>query len=361
MQVNSSSPNSRAPRIYCILDGIRVDGVLHAEWTKGGSKAHSNFELTISVIGSQIYSQLLAIPRRPISGQIYVSIDRNAQPYLAFDGIVDQISADPLKKIMSIHGRDYSCLLIETAFQHSFLNQTASEIVGFIASRHGFGTESTPTTELVGEYRENDHMQMVLNAHSAVASEWALLSSLAQRESFELFFNDDVLVFAPLRDIDSATYSVDYADLIGLKIHNTLSVSGSAGAVVKSWNSWLGRQINSDGASNLAGSGLESTAANQLVGTEIVMMRPNLTEISAQALAQKLQEELTVSRTMAEISMPGDLLVRPHDTITVTDNETGLSTPYSVISVQRSYSAARGFLQRIKAADFTAANLLENP
>jgi len=348
MTDDSETTLIRSPRIRGVVNGDSVNSIMHAEVFVGGSHHSSRFELTVSTLGDLAESHRLAL----LNGRIEVSILMRALPdgedIVLFEGLADGIAIDPVNNVSRIHGRDYSSILINSAYQKSFSNQTASEIVNYIADRHGLSSNIETTSAMVGSYYHDGHNQVLLNTHSAISSEWDLLRYLAKAEGFELFFEGTVLVFASATSLPRNYVTLDKSNLLGIKFLRSFPLADTSNIIVKSWNSWQGQMFlhseeklynqNTIGASNL----------DNRSGAEVAIIKPNLTLQDAAQLAQRYLRTLDEQRLKVDVVMPGDLSLKPLDILSITGNGSNIDSDYIVKSIRRHYSSAAGFIQYVR-------------
>lgn len=272
---------------------------------------------------------------------------------MIFDGLADDIAVDPINGTARLIGRDYSSVLINSTYQSSFCNQTASEIANSIASRHGFISNITSTTTMVGSYQCDGYNQVLLNAHSQITSEWNLLKYLSRTEGFELFVDGTTLVFGPADALPRTTLSIGSADVIALTFHLVCPTSAQTILTAKSWNSWLGQAVTytDDRSFDPSAPGLPTLNADP--GTEIAMIRPNLTPQGAEQLVNQRLDALNEQATTVQITMPGELALMPGDLLAVASGNNVFDGNYIVKSVRRQFSSAGGFVQHVQGSAMT--------
>jgi phage protein D len=335
-----------APRVRALVNGTLVDTILHASITDNGSCKASHFELTAQASGDTSSDLWLNSLDERLTVTISIYSDWNDSSTTIFEGLADSMLFDPLRMIARIQGKDYSSILANSSFQDSFLNRTASEIARSIAGRHGFGSNISSTTALVGSYRSGNHNQMALNAYSHITSEWDLLIHLARSEGFELFVDGGTLVFAPAEALQHNYVAIDNSDVQDIRFSKNCQLSGQTTVVVKSWNSWTNRaslssqQQAADQVPSALGSGANSA-------TEFVLVKPNLAPADVERLAQSYSAALNKQTIGVEIAMPGEPFLRPGDVLTVGGSGTGFDMEYTIASVRRRFSSTAGYVQHV--------------
>jgi hypothetical protein len=344
----SHRSGTRTPRLYCVIGGTTIVGVIRADWSVGAGDQVGQFSIVFSAVDDPTGGAWLTGQTGPVSVQVYVSLDRNEAPVQVFDGLIDEISLDPIQRTIGVRGRDNSSLLSETAFRFSFLNQTASAIAEFIASRHGLSGNITPTSRLIGSYRTDNRSKLSLDRHSDVTSEWGLLSYLAGVERYELFFDSGVLVFAPLAALATNHVILPVEDLLDVRLEKLVWTSETVTAVAKTWNSWLAQGFSNIPVPDQNDQDTLNPGPMAATDWQVVITRPNLTGDEVSQIAARVQQTLPGSGFTVELNIPGELSLRPRDIVTVPGGWPGLDIPYRVTSIHRRFSGTAGFVQRVR-------------
>jgi hypothetical protein len=226
-----------APRIWAQINGVTVGTVMHANISNNGSGKSSRFEITVSIGGNVAGNRWLDLLSGKVAVAIYITSQWNDNDIIRFDGLADNIAVDTLNSTARIIGRDYSSLLISSAYQSAYCNQTASEIANCIAARHGLSSDVSQTSTMVGSYQYDGYNQVLLNAHSQITSEWDLLKYVAKIEGFQLFIDRTTLVFAPTEALSRNTILISADDVMALTFHRICPTSTQTTLTAKSWNS----------------------------------------------------------------------------------------------------------------------------
>ena len=216
-------------------------------------------------------------------------------------GEVDNLDFDAAAHTLSLTGRDFVAVLIESKTQETFQNKTASEIVQIIAARHNLiasvaptstvasqaypqeyvsvptqnpqaqkdaallealwvaqatgltssdGSPQSPsvaqTTALAGTFYQQDHTRITLGQFSRAQTEWDLLTYLAQHEGFDLWVQGRTIYFQPQQTQTKPDFTV--AVLTGadgmtvgnverLQLSRALTLAKDIQVDVRSWNS----------------------------------------------------------------------------------------------------------------------------
>ena len=273
-------------------------------------------------------------------------------------GRVNSVRLDPIQRIAEIEGRDYSAALIDSVISETFTNRTASEIATLLGQRHGLRPVVTPTSAVVGRYYQNEHDSVLLDSFCGRASEWDLLSYLAQRENFDLFVSGTALNFVPEVAAATAPGAIRADGLMKLHLERTLSLAGDVEVVVKTWNSRQhAADVQTARVTRSTSAGMSAAPAGE--PQRYVLVRPNLTSEEALHLAQTRLAELCAHGRSVDLLMPGELALTPRTLFALSGTATSFDQVYRIEMIDRSYSTTAGFVQRVRASslpDQTLAN-----
>jgi hypothetical protein len=244
-------------------------------------------------------------------------------------GQIDAVRIDVLTNLAVICGRDLTAVLIDTEILESFVNQTASQIAAQIAAEHGLVPNVTPTSALVGQYYQLDHARTALGLNARVTTEWDLLTALALAEGFLVSVAGNTLTFgAP--QVGTPVF-VTPGNVSALSFEMITALPGAA--TVKSWNCRSKSVVT-----GTQGTGLMTT-----------IIRPNLMQDQAQALARGHLQTLSQHQLIMQATMPGDATLAPGMTLVLAGTGMGLDQAYMVDAVTRRLGGKAGFVQDIRA------------
>ncbi|MBB3174990.1 hypothetical protein FHR90_002837 [Endobacter medicaginis] len=260
-------------------------------------------------------------------------------------GRVDRMRWDAAGGMLMCEGRDLGALLLDYRIPDGYLNRTSSEIAISVANACGLAAQVIPTTRMVGQFYQIEHRRLPLLTYSARATAWDLLSELALMEGCHVGLSADTLVFGPLAGAAgvSAMWSCSpggWTTLLGPPAEQILlsalpEIATDTAVRVRSWNS---RQRS-----------LVDTGAAGAMGAYDVM-RPNLADDDAQALAQALLDRIRPRSSSVQIVLPGELALSAGDTIGLTGTQTAWDGLYRLDEIERSISVAGGFRQYMTAS-----------
>lgn len=316
------------PRARVSIDGVPVPGLVELEVEAGGSFLAGRF-LAAFALGAAFgfdvgyYAGLT-------SQNVLIEVSLDGLGYATLlTGQVDAVRIDWGRKLASISGRDLTALLIDTEISQSFMNQTASQIAQTIAVGHGLAANVTPTMALVGQYYQLDHARTALGLHARATNEWELLTALAQAEGFLVSVVGSTLNFGP--PLVAVPAFMTPGGCSQLSFDMITSLPGAA--TVKSWNC-----RNKSVVSETQGTGLMTT-----------LIRPNLMQEQAQALAQGHLQILGQHQLIMQARMPADAVLAPGMPLFLAGVGGGLDQAYTVDAVTRRLDGKMGFVQDVRA------------
>jgi len=346
-----------APRLRAQIAGLDVGSVIHAELASRGSFKSSTFELTISITEGALNIFAIGLLTAKVDVKVFIYSRGSSAGRPVVEGFADSISVDQVNGTARLIGRDYSSVLIDSMFQKSYCNQTASEIAKSIAIRHGFEANIGATLSMAGSYQDGNYNQILLNAHSRIISEWDLLTELAGREQFELFLDGNTLVFSSAATLSRSNILIDVNSVMGIRFHRRMPLTDQTTLTVKSWNCWLGQALHQSSGQSKTQSTETSADFNDDPNVEIAIIRPNLTSQGAEQLAVKAASLLNEQNLTVQVTTPGDTTIKPLDLMTVTGSDSAFDSDYIVTSVRRQFSTTSGFVQYIQGTRTGVASL----
>lgn len=329
----------RAPRLEILADGAPLAGALEAEVTTNTYYAADRFRARLALDADPG-----AVGYWAAAGEIMLDIRIGmGGPAVSFiQGAVDRVRIDPIERVAVLEGRDLTARLIEARTQESFVNRTASEIAGLLATRHGLTARITATTTKVGRYYQDEHDRITLGQFSRAMTEWDLLTWLARQEGFDVFVRGTTLTFGPGTE-QPRVARLRPGDAMNLRLERALTLARDIEVVVKSWNSHQQNAFTK--TARAAGPRKDGHASVQ----RHVLVRPNLGADEALKLAQTTLAELTRHRMVLHATMPGDLTLAPRDMVLLEGTGTAFDQAYAVDEVTRRVSIRHGFTQHVRA------------
>ena len=345
----------RRPRCRLVVSGSTINGCQSVEVSTSNLGQAGSFFIQVAddtrsrSSGSQ-WSDADAIDISVQVGFIPPGLPETAVDWQELiSGQVDRIRLDPVTGTTTIEGRDYAARLLDLPVTENFLNCTSSDVATQLAQRCGLSASVDQTSSIIGQYYQIEHARVALSRFSKFSTAWDLLSNLAQIEGFDLWVQGSSLFFQPSSTAGSTTRTVSFQspsqtsaspslNLSSLTLERSLTLAGGVPVSVVSWNSRQRRRVSarSDGASDT------STAT-------INVVRPNLLQDTAQALANGIFGQTSGHERRLIATMPGDLTLSPRDGINLIGVGSSWDGSYRVDSVDREMTLAGGFVQRFTA------------
>ncbi len=316
------------PRARVSIDGVPMPGLVELEVNAGGyfmaGRFHAGFAIGAAPgIGGAYFAGLA-------NQSVVIEVAPDGLGYSnLLTGQIDAVRIDWARNLAVVSGRDLTALLIDTEISQSFVNQTSSQIAQTVTAGHGLVANVMPTQTLVGQYYQLDHARTALGLNARVTTEWELLTALAQVEGFLVSVTGNVLNFGPLQS--GAPVFITPGSLSALTFDMITALPGAA--TVRSWNC-----RNKSVVAGTYGTGL---------GTTII--RPNLMQAQAQALAKGHLQTLGQHRLIMQARMPADVTLAPGMLLAMAGTGMGLDQSYVVDAVTRRLDGKSGFVQDIVA------------
>jgi phage protein D len=255
-------------------------------------------------------------------------------------GQADSIHIDPIRNTIEIDGRDLTARLLDARSQETFANQTASEIARTLAARHSLTAVVTATTTLAGRYYGAEHDRITLGQFSRATTEWDLLTFLAAREGFEVFVTGQSLYFQASTQ-SAAPLVLAPSDCMSLSLERALTLARDIEVTVKSWNTRQQAAFTQTARSSPQG---QRGGSPQ----RIVVVRPNLQPNDALQLAQRILADLSSHERVVHVELPGEVTLTPRSRVTLSGTGTDFDQTYYVAELDRHFSLAHGFTQRLR-------------
>ena len=326
-----ATDTSRLPQVWVTASGITIGNVV-------GVNVQSN-----SFLGADRFRVSLVFD--PTSYYVWESDDIDVTVSVCVDSVwqelirgpVDKVEVDLETALIHVDGRDMTARLIEAQTQETFENQTASDVANTLASRRGLTPNVTPTTTLIGRNYGGDHARVTLNQYSSMTTEWDLLTKLAYNEGFDVWVDGQILNFAPPLTVASPVV-VRPTDCQSIRLDRALALSAGLNVTVKSWDCRAHASV-----SQLAGAGENDSSQS------FVIVKPNLTAWDAAQLAQRVYDQMSQNARVVTIEWPGELTIKPRQSLLLADTNTDFDGQYVVTSIERALSFGRGFTETLQA------------
>jgi hypothetical protein len=327
------------------INGSLVDSILSASI------------VTTNYFSADIFSLTLALD--PASGltmdywsetpSLYIEIGDStlddSTPTGLITGRADSVSIDPIRRTISIHGRDLSSSLIDSYRQQEFINQTAGEVVAQIALSHKLIPVVTSTPERIGRYFGDGYTRLSLGQYSRHRSDWDLVVDLARENGFDAFVRDRSLFFQPSDPNGLPLIVLSVNDVTHLSIERALNIDPSRTVRVQSWDILKATVYESGPA------GVAAVAANAAL-TEVqpyLFSAPNFTSGQVLSCAERYYAEINRLQTVLEFEMPWDQALAPRSRLVFHDLDVTAGSQFIIDSIERRYNTLSGSSQHVRA------------
>jgi hypothetical protein len=267
---------------------------------------------------------------------------------------IDELKFDPAASVFTLSGRDLTALFIDTKSDAKYPNMTSSAIVAALAAKFPvLTTNITPTSLVVGNYYDVDHVQM-----QCQDSMWTLLTYLAQQEGFQCFVLGRTLYFGKFGSfISDAPYAIvvqaptpespyPKANVEKLSFSHDMTIAGDVSVRVRSHHGAINASYSATATSTKKAKAVEQSAKLTQDIKNFDFTFPGLTQAGCQDRAVKLMTDLGKHEMKMEVTVPGDVQVYPWTPVSVEGTGTSFDTTYQISTISRSFDA-RGFLMNI--------------
>ena len=349
MPFSRSTATARKPQVRAIVNGVIVEAVTDAKVTSTNIFGPDSFSILAPLDTAHGYSAGFwsSVDRLDVDIQVRTGTDESFAGLI--QGGVDTVAIDLAAGEVRLTGRDYSADLLEIRTEEVFSNQTASEIVSFLAGRHGLSPVVIPTQRLVGRFYQTDHDTVALDSFSFAANDWDLIVALARQERYDVFVSGRQLFFQPDEPTGAAPMLLAVKDLLSFHAERILPLGRPLEVVVRSWQSRLHQAVTYRASSDAAVSDYATTQGRTGRPRRYVFVRPNLTDDDAHLLAQRQLDDIIGQERRIEFTMPGDVLLTPRQLVRLTGTNSAFDQDYRIDVIEREIRPRIGFVQHVRA------------
>lgn len=341
----------RHPRAFLTINDEAIPGLLDVEIDSNNFYAADTFRATVSLGGAN----------RPWSFwtgndemRVRVSVELDGEgPKTLFIGLVDNVVSDPVNNLISIDGRDLTAALIDNRTTEKWMNFRSHRVVEVLAKKHGLKAVTTQSKNRVGSFFGDEDASI-----KSTATQWDLISYLAQQEGRRLFVEGDTLYWVDPKDVPQrpyplvwsgypATIATSRAQVTELRFERNLTLAGDVEVVVQSYNAEDGETFTKKAKvrhRRRNGRGRRRGETQTFVRTI-----PNLTPERAQQRAQSLLREISQHEVRLFFSAPADNDLSPTSVVRVSGTGTDYDQDYYPDSIVRVWSWDQGYVMRVRA------------
>ena len=329
------------PRLSLLVNREQIPGLIEAHISSGPSGTATSFRISCHIEPNSLFRSSVWSSLNEIEIELWLSTGPDNRSIQLVVGNADTVQIDPIGKTVIVSGRDFASLLIDSRWTGSDVNQTASEIVGAIATRHGLPISVTPTDHIMGRPDQDGHDYVRLLEHCRSLSDWDVVIEAARHEAYDAYFSGRTLNFHPTGTDRNAFISLNAADLIRLRLEHNLHLGRLRQFTVQSWDPWY-RAV-------AAGTAQDASSSTLAMRGPVTMTRPSLDSSSASNLAER---QLTLARNaefIIDAITPIDRLVSPRSYIFLHGTGTVFDRLYRIDSINWDFNSRFGCKQHLRA------------
>jgi phage protein D len=338
----------RRPVVELTVNGIPIPGLIEAEVTNNTHFASDTFHavLALSELPAAYGPDYWANSVYDRIGIAAGFAGERLMPLIL--GQVDEIDYDPVRRTITLSGRDLSAPLIDAKTAEKFVNQTASQIAETLADRHGLLSKVQATSTKAGTYYSHEHVVLTQEQ-----SEWDLLVYLAEQEGFDVWVTGDRLHFEPSPLPTNPAYKIAWdeaalaSNALDIRLSRSQTLARDVIVIVRSWNQKLQRAFKVEFRVARLANG-EREAGRRAFQTYSFNV-PNLTRDQCLALAKAKAEEITRHERVLTASLPGDSKLTTRAMIHLVGAGNGWDQLYYPDSVTRRISFEEGYRMDLRA------------
>ncbi|HTJ88871.1 MAG TPA: hypothetical protein VL356_01645 [Acidocella sp.] len=355
---------ARAPRVQVLANGQALTGLLSVRWSDPRAYHAGSFVIAKSFTPADPNEAAWWSDSANQQISIQISLALAGTGYVPmFVGQVDRHVLDPLRRIITLHGRDMAAIFLDTRITRTYQNLTSSEIARTLAQAHGMTAQVSETSALVGRCYNADYDTTAAGGFSCAVNEWDLLCLLGQREGIVPYVQGSTLYFQ-----SPSTPPPSYALWVGqnadgvmmsncktLTCERAMTMARDVNVTVNSWHSAKKTVVTGSAVAK----SLTQSATN-VPPTNYLFEIPNLTSAQADAAAQRLALDIVQHERVITASLPGIATLTPQTVFTLNGTGTDYDgIAYSPASVTHSVTPRGGFETFILAQNSSPLSLYD--
>lgn len=298
---------------------------------------------------------------------IYIGFPKDPQNYttqdldLLMSGDVTDFDLDPLRAIVTLHGRDLSSRLIDKKITKNYSNYLSSQLAQQFATDNNLTPIVTPTNTLVGTFFYNQQNLLANNT-----TQWDLLTFVAQQENFVCYVKGENLYYQPLpteANHSQLPFVLQYQPPIAgnptpvfngttLSISKTVMISGDVSVTIKvPYNSQTGQAFSITETSTYHSRNHKAPVAKK---TRYVHSYVGLTQDQARQKAKQLLMNYTQHANRVYAVLPGENSLQKDSLIQLLGTDTALDQIYYPEEIIRKFSPENGYTMQVSARNKSA-------
>jgi prophage tail gpP-like protein len=315
----------RQPRLSVLAAGAVLPGVIATEVESLSTAAAARFR--VRVVDSAAALGMLGDPAVQIAVQASVG---GAAVQLVL-GRMDALVRDPLRGTLDVEGRDLTALLLDSRPEALFVNRTVGDIAQSLALAVGLQCDADETGDTVGRLYGAERDRLALPRFARAATAWDQLAMLAALGGMRVWVDGEMLYLRA--DDGGPPVPLDVSATTAVSLVWQPAIARGVEVVVASWGTRLAQKAEAQ--------------AGQAGGVQHRIVRPNMAQAEAQALAEQAQAEVVRHERMIEVAMPGELGMRAGGAVQFT-GVAGWTGAWRVAALRRTLDARGGFRQFVR-------------
>lgn len=329
---------SRSPILSTLVDGAEVQGVLDARVVSTNYYSSDWFEVSFSLDLPQSPSiNFWTTVRNPLI-EIKGTLRKEDPPTSLILGHADSVSIDTRHRVVMVTGRDLSALMVDTSINRSFPNQSAGEIVTFIAAFHGLIPRVVPTADLVGRLYGGSHIISLDTYQSRSLSDWDIIVRMAMQYGYDAYVDGRSFFFHPTFDKKNGALVIGPGDCTQMRVTRDICLERRRPARLISWNQQMQQEI-----AEAALSGSDALSEQSLEFFEPNVNHEHLASVITRASRARSAKGLRV-----QLTMPGETTVSARSQLLLQGVADPIDGKYDIESVERTFNIRTGFTQHVR-------------
>lgn len=363
-------PSAKQPRALIKLNGSVVPGWV--EWTIENNSYYEadTFHLKLDALKLPVSNNAAWLAEQTetfveiLAGFPSTPANPNPNELTSFIyGRVDDIGYDPVQQEITLTGRDLTGAFIDAKISTQYANQTSSQIAAQLAANHGMATQITATSTPVGNYFEQDTMELQANL-----SEWDLLARLAREEGFVVLVAGQTLYFGPDQSGTGNPLALNYVapSVVGgpprgnfeeINFSRSQTIVKGISVTVRSagrYNPTVQKSYPVAPKGTTPGKSSPYGATTNY----FYNMPAGATAIQVEQRAMAIYNQIISHAMKLTVSMPADVITSPQSSVQVNGTGTAFDQMYFPKKVTRTMKFDEGFGMSIEAQN-TSPNLAQ--
>lgn len=343
----------RRPRWRVLVNGSPLSGVEDLSVHDTNSYRASTFEATFAIAADPAMLTIWTDQAPPITVEVQGAMagENGSVSWTSlFTGECDKVHVDLYGGKVSANGRDLARRFIDARTAETFANQTVSDIVRTLASRHGMTADVDDFDDLAGSFYQLEHDKLTGDSFSRQTTEWDLLTYLARHVGADMWVTGTVLHFKTAVAVTAqpnatltwtppgANAFPTSGDVLDLTCERNLTLAKDIVCKMRIWSS------KGKSASTVSYPPSAPKSAQEYV----LPCRPGMSLAAATAYVQAQYQDLVKHERLVNASMPGELTLTPRSVVGLQGTGSSFDTAYFVDEIDRSWGMSSGFRQTLR-------------